>query len=227
MGIFSRISDIMNSNVHAMLDKAEDPEKMVRLIIQEMEDTLGEVRSTSVRSIARKKEIQRNVNTLRAEAADWEKKAELAISKDREDLARAALLARTRAEERAADLEKELGHVAEELSKLEDDTGKPKAKLADAKSRQKAIIMRQTSAASRLKVKQQVNDRRMTDAMLKFEQYESRIDTIEAQVESYDVGNAKTLQQEFAELETSEKVDAELAALKAKLSAKTANESKD
>ena len=142
MGIFSRISDIMNSNVHAMLDKAEDPEKMVRLIIQEMEDTLVEVRSTSVRSIARKKEIQRNVNTLRAEATDWEKKAELAISKDREDLARAALLARTRAEERAADLEKELGHVAEELSKLEDDTGKLKAKLADAKSRQKAIIMR-------------------------------------------------------------------------------------
>lgn len=220
MGIFSRISDIVNSNVHAMLDKAEDPEKMVRLIIQEMEDTLVEVRSTSVRTIARKKEIQRSINALRAEATDWESKAELALNKSREDLARAALVAKNRAEERATALEKELGYVTEELAKLEDDTGKLKAKLADAKARQKAIIMRQNSATSRLRVKQQVNDQRMNDAMFKFEQYEARIDNLEAQVESYEVGNSKTLQQEFDELEANEKVDAQLAALKAKVDQK-------
>lgn len=216
MGIFSRLSDIVNSNVHAMLDKAEDPEKMVRLIIQEMEDTLVEVRSTSVRTIARKKEIGRHMTSLEAEAADWQRKAELAVSKDREDLARAALLARQRAQDRVTDLQKELAHIEDELAKLDEDTGKLKTKLADAKARQKTIIMRQASAASRLKVKQQVNDQRMTDAMLKFEQYESRIDGLEAQVDSYDLGNAKTLNEEFAEIESNDKVEAELAALKAK-----------
>jgi phage shock protein A len=217
MGIFSRLSDIVNSNVHTMLDKAEDPEKMVRLIIQEMEDTLVEVRSTAVRTLARKKEIQRHMAMLREESADWQRKAELAVSKDREDLARAALAARSRAEDRIQDLEKELAHIEQELGKLDEDTGKLKAKLADAKTRQKSIIMRQASAASRLKVQQHVNDQRMQDAMLKFEHYEGRIDTLEAQVESYDVGSVKTLQQQFEELEAGDRVEAELEALRAKV----------
>ena len=216
MSIFSRLSDVINSNIHAMLDKAEDPEKMVRLIIQEMEDTLVEVRSTSVRTIARKKEIERNIEHLVAEAADWQRKAELAVSKDRDDLARGALAARQTAQEHALALEKELGHIADELAKLDDDTGKLRAKLADARQRQKSIMLRQASVASRLKVKGQINDRKMTDTLLKMEQYEGKIDRMEAEVEAYDLGG-RSLSDEIAALETNEKLEDELTQLRAKL----------
>lgn len=217
MGIFSRLSDIVNSNVHAMLDQAEDPEKMVRLIIQEMEDTLVEIRSTSVRTIARKKELQRSVNQLNKDAAEWERKAELAITKDREDLARAAIAARTRVEDQTLELEKELKQIDEEIAKLDQDTAQLKNKLADAKARQKSIIMRQASAKSRLKVRESINDQKMQSAMLKFEQYEGKIDNLEAQLESYDLGDSKSLDQEFADLEVDERIEDQLAKLKAKV----------
>lgn len=215
MGIFSRLTDVINSNIHAMLDKAEDPEKMVRLIIQEMEDTLVEVRSASVRTLARRKELQRNIEMLRTEAADWERKAELAMSKDREDLARGALGARQRALDHVDSVDKELVHVEEEIAKLDEDTGKLKAKLADARARQKTIILRQQSVASRLKVKTQINDRKMTDAMLRMEQYEGKIDRMEAEVEAYDLGT-RSLADEFAGIQTDDKVEAELAKLRVK-----------
>ena len=217
MGVFSRLSDIINSNINAMLDKAEDPEKMVRLIIQEMEDTLVEVRSTSVRSLARRKELQRHIAHMQGEVAEWQRKAELALSKDREDLARAALAAKQRSVDNITDHEKELKHVEGEILKLDEDTGKLKAKLADAKQRQKAIILRAASADSRLKVKRQIHDGRMENAMLKFEKYEAKIDGLEAQLESYDLGQVRSLKEQFAELEQGEKLDADLEALKAKL----------
>lgn len=216
MSIFSRLSDVINSNIHAMLDKAEDPEKMVRLIIQEMEDTLVEVRSTSVRSLARRKEIERNIVHLNAEALDWERKAELAISKDREDLARGALVARQTALGHAATLQAELTHIGEEIVKLDDDIAKLKAKLADARQRQKAIVLRQSSVASRLKVKGQLNDRKMSDTLLKMEQYEGKIDRMEAEVEAYDLGN-RSLSDEISALETSDKLEQELDKLRVKL----------
>ena len=217
MGIFSRMTDIVNANLNAMLDKAEDPEKMVRLIIQEMEDTLVEVRSTSVRALARKKELQRHISHMQGEVAEWQRKAELALSKDREDLARAALAAKARTADAIADHDKELRHVQDEIVKLDEDTGKLKAKLADAKQRQKAIILRAASADSRLKVKRQIHDGRMENAMLKFEKYEAKIDGLEAQLESYDLGQVRSLKEQFAELEQGEKLDAELEALKARL----------
>ncbi len=217
MGIFSRMTDIVNANLNAMLDKAEDPEKMVRLIIQEMEDTLVEVRSTSVRSLARKKELQRHIAHMHTDVTEWQRKAELALSKDREDLARAALAAKQRSADNIGDHEKELKHVETEIAKLDEDTGKLKAKLADAKQRQKAIILRAQSADSRLKVKRQIHDGRMENAMVKFEKYEAKIDGLEAQLESYDLGQVRSLKEQFAELEQGEKLDAEMEALKSKL----------
>lgn len=216
MGIFSRLSDVINSNIHSMLDKAEDPEKMVRLIIQEMEDTLVEVRSTSVRVLARKKELQRAITSLDAEAADWQAKAELAVSKDREDLARGALAARNRTADQKDSFAKELVHVEEEVVKLDTDTAKLKAKLADARTRQKAILLRQQSVTSRLKVKGQIHDVRMQDAMLKMERYEGKIDRMEAELESYDLGT-RTLQDEFTQLAGADKVEDELAELRTRL----------
>lgn len=216
MGIFSRFSDIVNSNINALLDKAEDPEKMVRLIIQEMEDTLVEVRSTSAKTIAEKKELQRVVARLEAEVAEWQAKAELALTKDREDLARAALAERQKAAEQAVTVNAEIANLDNHISKLQDEVGQLQEKLADAKARQKAILMRQKTVASRLEVRKTLDSSRLHDAMHKFERYEQKIDSLEAQVESYDLGK-KTLRDEFAELAAQEKIDSELAALKAKL----------
>ncbi|MDF3126237.1 MULTISPECIES: phage shock protein PspA [Rheinheimera] len=219
MGIFSRFSDIVNSNINALLDKAEDPEKMVRLIIQEMEDTLVEVRSTSAKTIAEKKELQRVVSKLEAEVADWQAKAELALSKEREDLARAALIERQKAADQAAAVAADISHLDEHVSKLQDEVSQLQDKLADAKARQKAMLMRQKTVSSRLDVKRSLDSNRLNDAMYKFERYEQKIDSLEAQVESYDLGK-KTLKDEFAELASSEKIDNELAELKAKMSKK-------
>lgn len=224
MGIFSRFTDIVNSNINALLDKAEDPEKMVRLIIQEMEDTLVEVRSASAKTLANKKEIIQQVNKLHAEADDWQAKAELAISKDREDLARAALQEKKKCQEHAEALEKELAVIEEQISKLQNEIGQLQDKLADAKARQKTIIMRQKTVSSRLDVKRTLDSSKVDNAMGRFEQYERKIDDLESQVEAYDLGK-KTLADEFADLESDEKIDDELAALKKKVQSKS-NKSK-
>ncbi len=219
MGIFSRFTDIVNSNINALLDKAEDPQKMVRLIIQEMEDTLVEVRSTSAKTLAAKKEISHQITKIRAEAEDWYAKAELAISKGRDDLAKAALKEKKKCEEQAEALEKELAIVEEQLSKLQSEIGQLQDKLADAKNRQKAILLRQKTVSTRLEVKRTLDTGKVDAAMGRFEQYERKIDDLEAQVESYDLGK-KTLADEFAELESDGAVEDELAALKQKVQAK-------
>ena len=220
MGIFSRFSDIINSNINSLLDKAEDPEKMVRLIIQEMEDTLVEVRSASAKTIANKKEVSAQISKLENEAKDWESKAELAISKDREDLARAALQEKKKCEDAVEALSEEFAIIENQIGKLQDETAQLQAKLADAKARQKTIIMRQKTASSRLEVKRSLDSGKIDSAMGRFEQYERKIDDLESQVEAYDLGK-KTLNDEFAELEADGKVEDELAALKKKMQAKS------
>jgi phage shock protein A len=217
MGIFSRFTDIINSNINSLLDKAEDPAKMVRLIIQEMEDTLVEVRSTSAKALAEKKELLRQVERFEKEAAQWQDKAELALSKAREDLARAALVERKKCAENAAALEEELQHINSHISKLQDEVVQLQDKLADAKTRQKSILLREKSVSSRLKVKQNLHSNKVDDALNRFEHYERKIDDLESQVESYEIGS-KSLADEIAELAEEDKITEELAALKAKVS---------
>lgn len=219
MGIFSRFTDIINSNINNLLDKAEDPAKMVRLIIQEMEDTLVEVRSSSAKTLADKKELTRQVIRFDNDAQQWQEKAELALSKDREDLARSALMEKKKSTESSQSLVQELVGVEEHIAKLQDEISQLQDKLADAKSRQKAIIIREKTVNSRLKVKQNIDSNKVNDALSRFDQYESKIDGIEAQIESYDLGS-KSLADEIAELESNEKVDDELATLKAKMNKK-------
>ncbi|MBE1299124.1 MAG: phage shock protein PspA [Alteromonadaceae bacterium] len=219
MGIFSRFSDIVNSNINALLDKAEDPEKLVRLIIQEMEDTLVEVRSASAKTIANKKDLTKQVERFEQEANDWQAKAELAISKEREDLARAALIEKQKCADQAESLKSELSLVDEQIGKLQAEVVQLQEKLADAKARQKAIIMRQKTVSSRLEVKKTLDGSKVDDAIDRFERYERKIDDLESQVDAYDLGK-KTLADEFAELESDNKINDELAALKAKVGAK-------
>ncbi|WP_286233063.1 phage shock protein PspA [Thalassotalea sediminis] len=216
MGVFSRFTDIINSNINSLLDKAEDPEKMVRLIIQEMEDTLVEVRSTSAKTLADKKELARQAEKFENDANQWQDKAELALNKGREDLARSALVEKKKCSENAEALRDELSHVDEHITKLQDEISQLQDKLADAKARQKAIIMREKTASSRLKVKRNIDSDKVNDALSRFDSYERKIDGIEAQVEAYDLGS-KSLSDEIAELENDENIEDELAKLKAKM----------
>jgi len=217
MGIFSRFTDIINSNLNSILDKAEDPEKIIRLMIQEMEDTLVEVRSTAARAIADKKEITRKLDALDAEARDWEKKAGLALDKQREDLAKAALAEKAVTLKSAEALRAQQDALAEGLAKLNDDIGSLEAKLADAKTRQQAILARHKTASKRLEVRKRLHDYRIDDALIRFESFERRMDHIEGQVESYDLGSKRGgLAQEIDDLESQEAVERELAELKSR-----------
>jgi phage shock protein A len=216
MSIFSRMTDIINSNLNALLDKAEDPEKMVRLIIQEMEETLVEVRTTSARTIADKKELVRRRDWLKEEAGEWERKAEVAIRKGRDDLARAALVERNKASESSESATRELQLLEETLAKLSEDTGALQNKIKDAKTRQNAIILRGKAAKTRLGVKRQLNDANLDDAIHRFEQYERKMDDLEGQIEAFDLGQ-RTLADEIKELEGGEKIDEDLKALKVRV----------
>ena len=216
MGIFSRFTDIVNANINVLLDKAEDPEKMVRLIIQEMEETLVEVRTRSARLIADKKDLGRRIGRLQSEAADWDSRAEMALSKEREDLARAALKEKTVTEEAATAIEVELEQVDINLEKLIGDISQLQQKLVDAKTRQKALIIRSKTATSRIDVRRQLHDVDIEEAMSRFDRFERKIDILEGEVEAYDLGQ-RNLAEEIADLESDEKVDAELARLKARM----------
>ena len=217
MGIFSRLADIVNSNINAILDRAEDPEKIIRMIIQEMEDTLVEVRSSAVRTIAEKRELARRVDALKAEHEEWQRRAELAITKGREDLAKGALMAKARVAAAQETLETQLKQIEEALARQNEDIAKLQAKLADAKARERAMVARQKTAATRLKVRAKLYDERITDAFARFEQVERALDEIEGKVEAYDLGRKPTVGEELAGLEAESGVEDELKALKERL----------
>jgi phage shock protein A len=227
MGIFTRFSDIVNSNINAILDKAEDPEKIVRLMIQEMEDTLVEVRSAAARSIADKKDLNRKLESIDRERRDWDEKAELAVRKGREDLAKAALIEKSRVKQAADVLKQEYLAVDEGLSKLNEDIARLESKLEDAKARQKALLARHKTASSRLAVRKKIHDYKIDDAMIRFEQYTKRIDDVESRVEAYDLGLPKDLKHEFASLEAEDSVREELDELKKRVAGYSGGEEKD
>lgn len=220
MGIFSRLSDIVNSNLNALLDRAEDPQKVIRLVIQEMEDTLVEVRSAAVRLIAERREGERRVAALTRDRDEWHRKAEFAVQRGREDLAKAALLAKSRAAQAIAEAQAQIDAVQAAIAQQNEDVGKLQAKLDDAKSREKAILLRQQSATTRLKVKQSLYDERVTDAFTRFEQVERNLDLMEGRAEAYDLGRRPaepSVAEEFAALEANDQVERELAELKSRI----------
>ena len=217
MGIFSRMSDIVNSNLNALLDSAEDPEKMIRLIIQEMEDTLVEVRSSSARVLADRKTAQRRYAQIETDAESWEAKAKLAIAKGREDLARAALAEKKAIEDELASVGQELEATDEHIAQLNDEVGQLQSKLDDAKAKQQAIVLRSQTVESRIKVKRQVHRENIDDALVKFEQYERRMDRVEGELAAMDMGRESGLADEIDALAGDEALEAELERLKASM----------
>jgi phage shock protein A len=216
MGIFSRMTDIINSNINSILDQAEDPPKMIRLIIQEMEDTLVEVRSSSARVLADRKTADRRRDQVIEDIQNWEDKAKLAISKGREDLARAALQEKRAIEEELAVVDAELTATDEHISQLNEEVGQLQLKLTEAKAKQKTLIIRSKTVESRIKVKRQMHREALDDAFTKFGHFERRMDNLEGQLESMDLGRdvAPDLATEIDSLAEDEKINEELSRLK-------------
>ncbi|EQB8914284.1 phage shock protein PspA [Vibrio fluvialis] len=215
MGIFSRFADIVNSNISALLDKAEDPEKMIRLIIQEMEDTLVEVRTNSAKAIADKKELARKVDAIDQQIEDWQVKATLALNKQREDLARAALIEKQKLQNLLKGLHTEQTLVEETIDKLTGEIAKLESKITETRAKQQALAIRSQAASNRRDVQRHLHISRTDEAMAKFEQYSRKVDELEAEADLYaQSGKGKSLEQEFAELQAQDEIEQELAKLK-------------
>jgi len=220
MGIFSRFGDIINANLTALLDRAEDPAKMIRMMIQEMEETLIEVRTSSARIIADRKELERRMARLQEEADGWESKARLALSKNREDLARAALAEQKAVDECLRQATRELEVINDQLAVLDEEIGQLQQKLDDAKAKQKSLQVREKTGRSRMDMRRAGNREKLEEAFRKFETYERRMDSMEAELESQDLGRTRTLHETFADMERDEQIEDALAALKARMAGK-------
>jgi phage shock protein A len=218
MGMFSRMSDIVQANINSILDKAEDPTKVIKLLIQEMEETLVELRSVAATNLAEKKQIQRQADKLQAQVNNWQSKAALAVDKGREDLARAALAEKLHNQQQFSALSEEQAICDESLSKLQADMGKLQDKLEEARAKQKSLIVRERSVSARMQVKNKVHSVKIDDAIIRFEQYERRIDDLESQVDAFDmVAESQGLNVQFNQLEAESQIEQELAALRKKV----------
>jgi phage shock protein A len=220
MGIFSRSRDIFAANITELLDRSEDPAKMIRMVILEMEETLVEVRASAARCIADGKEMRRAMGRLDEMQSSWTEKAELALSKNREDLAKAALIERQKAADMADGLREEIKVIEDTLKSYEGDIAKLQGKLREARARQNAIATRFESAVTRAKARELMNGNRTEDAFSRFEVLERRADFADGRAEALGMTGPKSLEEEIAELRAAESVDAELEAMKAALKAK-------
>jgi phage shock protein A len=215
--VFSRARDIFAANMTELLDRSEDPSKMIRMIILEMEETLVEVRASAARQIADIKEMRRACNRLDQIQSDWTAKAELALSKDRDDLAKAALMERQKAADMAEGLHAEIDQIEQVLKSYEADIAKLQGKLREARARQNAIAVRFESAVTRAKAREMMHGSRTEDAFSKFEILERRADFAEGRAEALGISS---LEDEIHELQAAESVDRELEAMKAALAAR-------
>ena len=220
MSIFSRARDIFAANMTEMLDRAEDPARMIRMIILEMEETLVEVRATAAKAIADGKDMRRTLGRLEDLQSSWTEQAELALSKGREDLAKAALIERQKAADMAGGLRQEIAAIDETLKGYEADIARLQGKLREARARQNAISHRMESAITRARARELLNGNRTEDAFSKFDVLERRADFAEGRADALGMTGPKSLEEEIAELKASEKVDAELEAMKAAMAAK-------
>lgn len=217
MSIFSRLSDIINANINSLLEKAEEPEKIIRLMIQEMEDTLVEIRSAAAKCIADRKEHTRHIEHLEREQAEWARRAELAVRREREDLARAALSEKQAMTDRIEQLQDEKQALDAQLEKFNEDISKLQSKLNDAKKRQRSLVIRHKTAHSQLAARKHIHDDRIDEMLFRFENAERKIDRVESEGEAMDMGRRKTLAEEIEGLEGDDRIESELEELKSKV----------
>ena len=214
MSIFSRFRDIISSNLNSMLDGAEDPEKLVRLMIQEMEDTLIEIKASCAGAIAARKKVGRNLADAQARATGWTAKAQLAITKGREDLAREALLEKRRATEAAESLERETTGLDEVVRGYQTDIGQLEEKLGAAREKQRVLVQRHIRAQNKTRAQEQIRKVETHDALIRYEQFEHRIERMEAEADLVNAGRKPSLEEQFAQLERDDDIEKELNALK-------------
>jgi phage shock protein A len=214
MGIFSRFRDIINSNINVMLDKAEDPEKLIRLMIQEMEDTLVEIRASCADAMAMKKKVGRGAEESVSRSEQWEKRAELAVGKGREDLAREALMEKRRYQERIDSLEGESDQCNVLIDQYQDDIVQLESKLGAAREKQRILVKRHVHAQHKKRAEMNIRRVETADSMVRFDQFENRIERMEAEADLVNFGRKGTLEDEIAALETDEELEKELRALK-------------
>lgn len=216
MGVFTRVRDIINANINAMLDRAEDPEKMVKMIIREMEDTLVEVKANCAGAMATQKKVQRELEAVQDYAKKWESKAELAVGKGREDLAREALLEKRRFADRARGLEEEYDQAKDLVAQCQNDITQLEDKLNAAREKQRILVQRHRNAQTQKRAQTGIRKFDTTDAFHKFEAFQQRIDRMEADAQLVNYGRKPNLEERFREIETDDELERELNELKAK-----------
>lgn len=218
MKLFTRLSDIISANLHSLLDNAEDPQKVLRLVIRDMDDTLAEARSALANYLSEQKQLQREITRSEEQCATWVKNAEYALEKNREDLAKSALAEKQIETEKQNSLKREVELIDESIINLRTDIDKLQNKISEAKQKEKAFLVRQNTASTRLTVQRRLHETNIDDAINRFEMYERRVDEIEADIAAYEMTAKKgSLADEFAVLRKEQQIETELAALKARV----------
>jgi phage shock protein A len=217
MGIFTRFRDIVSSNINAMLDKAEDPEKLISLMIQEMEDTLVEIKASCAAAMATSKRTQRQMVEVQTRSREWEEKAGLAVSKGRDDLAREALIEKRRYADRASSFEKELLEMNGLIQQYQEDIKQLEEKLRAAREKQRLLVQRHVHAIKKRRVQEEIRRVDSTGAVLKFEEFENRIERMEAEAELVNFGRKPTLETKFEELLVDDEIEKDLQRLKSSM----------
>lgn len=215
MGIFTRFRDIVSSNINSMLDSAEDPEKMIKMMIREMEDTLVELKASCASVIAERKKLERRLDELLSRQQLWAERATLAVNKGRDDLAREALVEKRRFSEVADSLETEISDHSAIIGQYQDDIRELEHKLAGAKEKKRVLVQRHRQANGKKRAQQEIRRMDSAESMARFESLERRIDQMEAEAEMVNFGKPPTLDEEFEDLKADEEIESELEKLKA------------
>ena len=218
MGIFTRFRDIISSNINAILDKAEDPEKLIKLMIREMEDTLVEIKAACAGAMASSKKVQRQLDTLHERIRYWEEKAEIAVKKGKDDLAREALVEKRRYAQRTDGLENEYTEHNLLIEQYQDDIRQLEDKLKSARDKQRLLVQRHIHANRKRQAQEEIRRVDSSEAMLKFDELENRIERMEAEADLVNFGKRTVLEAEFDTLGVDDEIEKELQALKTPVS---------